>query len=229
MRGSELKVVGGIVVIGILAALPFARQPANSPTVQPLAVQPSLSNVPLHVPSGDAQSPAIGLRDHDAPLAAPPSLTVPSAAGRSRLDEGPAPPLMSDQYQPLVDGPPSVLPIETRSLHVTRPGGPPKLESPNVPRTHRVVDGDTLERIAERYWGDASQADALFFANRSVLSTPDPLPLGVELTIPARPEKPKVSIAPPAAQAEELPPPVKQPKAAAGVELDEPLVPIPRN
>ncbi len=51
-------------------------------------------------------------------------------------------------------------------------------------RTHRVVDGDTLARLAKRYWGDEALADQLYQANRAVLTTPDPLPLGVTLRIP---------------------------------------------
>jgi nucleoid-associated protein YgaU len=51
---------------------------------------------------------------------------------------------------------------------------------------HRVVDGDTLPELARRYLGDAGRYLELFEANRNVLSSPDLLPLGVELTIPPR-------------------------------------------
>lgn len=52
------------------------------------------------------------------------------------------------------------------------------------PRVHRVVDGDTLEDLAARFLGDATRAGEIFGANRRLLSDPNVLPLGVELTIP---------------------------------------------
>jgi hypothetical protein len=52
-------------------------------------------------------------------------------------------------------------------------------------RTHRIVDGDTLESLAQRYLGSADRAAEIFAANRSVLSDPRLLPIGAELRIPA--------------------------------------------
>lgn len=59
----------------------------------------------------------------------------------------------------------------------------PVPDSPQSERTHLVTDGDTLERLATRYLGDASRAAELFAWNRGVLSHPDLLPIGVELTV----------------------------------------------
>lgn len=53
------------------------------------------------------------------------------------------------------------------------------------PRTHVVVDGDSLERLAGRYLDDSSRAHEIYEANRELLSDPDLLPIGVELFIPA--------------------------------------------
>jgi nucleoid-associated protein YgaU len=50
--------------------------------------------------------------------------------------------------------------------------------------THRIVDGDTLESLAQRYLGSADRAAELFDANRHVLSDPRLLPIGAELRIP---------------------------------------------
>jgi nucleoid-associated protein YgaU len=51
-------------------------------------------------------------------------------------------------------------------------------------RTHRIVDGDSLEGLAERYLGSAARAGELFAANRDVLADPKLLPIGAELKIP---------------------------------------------
>lgn len=48
---------------------------------------------------------------------------------------------------------------------------------------HRVVDGDSLETLAERYLGTAQRADQIYQANRERLASPDLLPIGTELTI----------------------------------------------
>lgn len=57
------------------------------------------------------------------------------------------------------------------------------------PQTHRIVDGDTLAALAERYLGDASRAGEIFEANRNVIASPELLTIGVELKIP--PKRPR--------------------------------------
>lgn len=67
--------------------------------------------------------------------------------------------------------------------------------------THKITDGDTLSRLAEHYWGDATLANKLFEANRDVLQSPDLLPLGRVLKIPPREE----ALTPPAPVVEPAP------------------------
>jgi nucleoid-associated protein YgaU len=50
---------------------------------------------------------------------------------------------------------------------------------------HRIVDGDTLPQLAQRYLGSAERQGEIFEANRGVLSSPDLLPIGAMLKIPA--------------------------------------------
>jgi nucleoid-associated protein YgaU len=51
-------------------------------------------------------------------------------------------------------------------------------------RIHVVHNGDTLERLAERYLSDGARALELFDLNRDVLENPHLLPIGVELRVP---------------------------------------------
>jgi nucleoid-associated protein YgaU len=49
---------------------------------------------------------------------------------------------------------------------------------------HDVVSGDNLWKIAEKYYGDGSKNDAIFQANRPMLSSPDRIYPGQKLVIP---------------------------------------------
>lgn len=55
------------------------------------------------------------------------------------------------------------------------------------PKIHRVVDGDSLALLAERFLGSAARANEIFACNRDVLSDPELLPIGARLRIPAGP------------------------------------------
>jgi len=70
-------------------------------------------------------------------------------------------------------------------------------------KMHRVVDGDTLTKLAARYLGDPERYLELFEYNRDVLRSPDLLPIGSNLRIP-----PKLGgvLRPSAASAERLVP-----------------------
>ena len=54
-------------------------------------------------------------------------------------------------------------------------------------RWHRVVNGDSLPRLAESYLGNRDDYLLIFEANRDVLASPSVLPIGVELKIPPTP------------------------------------------
>lgn len=61
------------------------------------------------------------------------------------------------------------------------PASPP--ENPYT-QTHVVQKGDTLSKIAEQYYGDASLYPKIFAANRDVLKDPDRIRPGQKLRIP---------------------------------------------
>jgi nucleoid-associated protein YgaU len=65
-----------------------------------------------------------------------------------------------------------------------RPSMETMLPLKETARTHRIIDGDTLEELAKRYLGSADRSGELFNANRNVLADPKLLPIGVELRIP---------------------------------------------
>jgi hypothetical protein len=54
------------------------------------------------------------------------------------------------------------------------------------PRSHIVVDGDSLAKLAGRYLDDPHRASEIYELNRDRLNDPELLPIGVELAIPPR-------------------------------------------
>ena len=51
-------------------------------------------------------------------------------------------------------------------------------------RVHEVVRGDTLSGLAKTYYGNASQYNRIFEANRDLLDDPDKIKVGQKLKIP---------------------------------------------
>jgi nucleoid-associated protein YgaU len=54
------------------------------------------------------------------------------------------------------------------------------------PRMHRLRDGDTLHRIAERYLGNPDRWQEILAANRDTLTSAELLPIGKSIRIPPR-------------------------------------------
>jgi hypothetical protein len=52
------------------------------------------------------------------------------------------------------------------------------------PRVYEVVSGDSLSKIAKRFYGDASKYPKIFEANRDQLKDPDVIKPGQKLKIP---------------------------------------------
>lgn len=93
---------------------------------------------------------------------------------------------------------PSVPPAADPALVATRPAYTIAVEHPAVvqpqddwPRelVHIVANGDTLEKLAERYLNDSGRALEIFDLNRDQLSNPHLLPIGVELRMPVDPNR----------------------------------------
>ena len=51
-------------------------------------------------------------------------------------------------------------------------------------QSHEVVSGDSLWKIAKKYYGDGSLYMDIFKANQDVLSDPDKIQVGQKLRIP---------------------------------------------
>ena len=63
------------------------------------------------------------------------------------------------------------------------PAPPPPPPKP-VERIHEVVAGESLSKIAQKYYGNGNKYMKIFEANRDILSDPDKIKPGQKLKIP---------------------------------------------
>ena len=181
MRTARLVSVAGLVLAGLALAWPFRRDWQGPPR---LAEHPPVVDVPLRGadvavplgPPGEA-SPALSIRsDEPTPVA--------FRVGRPDLESIGTPPVLPPDF--------GIADAEAQhqsSPQIHRNWQPARLKLPTTNprlRRHRLTDGDSLERLAERYLGNPVRAGEIFEANRDLLSAPDLLPLGRIIRIPPR-------------------------------------------
>lgn len=157
--------------------------------------------LPQPTPSAPAPAVELRIRSHTGPptpVAPPPE--VPEV--RQTLPADPVVPVAPVIKRPLrvikpLDQLPSPPPLAPNYPEQSRPASSRwgtsmemMLSTKETARTHRIVDGDTLAALAQRYLGSAEDAQRLFDANRDVLSDPRLLPIGAELKIPANNPQP---------------------------------------
>lgn len=112
-----------------------------------------------------------------------------SWAGREQGAELPAaaPPVVAEApSQPVEPAPAEVEKADPKKAQVEkaepRPVAEPKLVGGK--RVHTVASGDTLYKLARRYYGDAEQWEKIRDANKKTLKNGKDLALGMELVIP---------------------------------------------
>ncbi len=99
----------------------------------------------------------------------------------------------------------------------------------NVPeQTHKIVDGDTLQNLSQRYLGRPDRYLELYEYNRDLLKSPDVLPIGAELRIPsqvAMPPGDQASISP-VVPSTPLAPLVPLPRSQTATPTAKPAIPV---
>jgi nucleoid-associated protein YgaU len=169
MMDPAVKTAMAVCVLlgGVCAAMLFRHKPAPGP-ISPSAEEQFLLRC--------STQPAVSSYDAVTPV----QLERPNAAARRRpatvvaaLDRHEPPPSLAPGYP---EPKPQEAWMETS----------PAASADDEPRTHRVVDGDTLAALAQRYLGSADRAQEIYDANRDVLRDPMLLPIDIELKIPPR-------------------------------------------
>jgi nucleoid-associated protein YgaU len=183
VRASRFFVALAILFIGFCAALPFRRaaslattsQPARAPL--PLDLTLRKPDAPLELAPRSDISPATGLESAGGHFTHGTGRSLTSLRTLDPSSVVPTPALpMSFQ---------SDAASSARSDWRPEPLARPRPQS--KPRPYRLRDGDTLEKIAERFLDDRARAAEIFEANRDVLARPDLLPVGVTIMLPPRP------------------------------------------
>jgi nucleoid-associated protein YgaU len=177
-RGIRITLALSLILAGVVGALLFPQagsQVAKAPTE---FVEPPL------VLRDTAPSPTADLRDWQAPQ-------LPRFSGRlpAHGEEQPATVVLPAR----VAGPPPSLPPTYPGADQANWGAAmtlgPALAAAPPPKLlrHKIIDGDTLPSLAQKYLGAKDRYLEIFELNRDILKSPDLLPIGKQLKIPARP------------------------------------------
>jgi nucleoid-associated protein YgaU len=123
-------------------------------------------------------SAVIAARDA-APATAMPAESSAAAPALSTLQLAKAPPADSSAIAELRTNPERV-----RNAEVATAPVPPPAPAPKAARLHVVQAGETLEKIAQKYYGDAKRWVRIYTVNNDTLRDGRPLKPGMELEIP---------------------------------------------
>ena len=165
----RLMTTAAVMLLGLGLALLFRRPSAETDLPIPVQSDPLvLRKQPDRRTFVAAESSPVTSQSPSLPVKPQPTIVTPT-------DQPAPPPELPKSY------PNSNQPVSTRwgtSLSEMLP------ETASAPPTHKIIDGDSLALLAERYLGSASRATEIYEANRSLLAHPEILPIGVKLKIP---------------------------------------------
>ena len=188
MLSHKRWIVGlGILIAGCCAAMPFQRRAMDGsshdqePSV-PFATEPQLHLARERAQAAPSGSSAQGISDLYRILPIQPPVQVPA----SQIPDPVQPvPFIEDHYPPGSSNPLAPFVALPGQLPEATATGQPPLRGAGGESYHRVQNGDTLSMLAERYLGDAGRERDIYDLNRSILASPDLLPLGQWLRIPS--------------------------------------------
>ncbi len=171
-----------------------------APPPQTSAVTPPIATEPLPLPSQvtpteDRPAPEVKPTPVVETIEIPKSVPVKAEIGPPPKPPGPTPapkpvvPHLTDKPVEVAKAPakpkaePEKQPDEDRSLAGDKPAGPA------AEQTYVVQPGDTLTRIARKFYQDEKKWTLILEANRGSIQTPDTLYVGLKLKIPPVAEK----------------------------------------
>ena len=202
MSFRRYLVASGIVALGCAGAMPFYH--SSTEAIVADRTEPPPVTLPLLESGTDrGTSAAVGEEAGVGGDSARVSLGRPESPGRHTRSSD-VPPRMAATFddavgsrlrwaareapmRPAVAGRVASLPASPEEPHTRGSVGSAVVSSAEADRLHVVRDGDSLERLARHYYGSERYAAFLYSVNQAVLRSPQLLPIGAELRIPARP------------------------------------------
>ena len=194
-RNRKLLAAGAIFILGLLLAWPFRKdQGSDQPQKPPLPAgnfeipddrvvsSDSDRSIPTTPDSVTAQVASAATVSSNPPANSLTSFDIANhpALGESRSISGEIP---STEGPDQAENPGPVPTYSTATIPTGQPDDWPE------ELIHIIANGDTLERLAERYLNDPGRAMEIFDLNRDQLSNPHLLPIGIELRIPQDPAR----------------------------------------
>jgi len=180
-RSVRIAAAASVLLGGILVAMLFRHH--GSPPGQPGPENGDrlVLRRQMEAPMGDEDPSGQGAgRGSGAGLTASPAGAEGSPKVLRPISSSAPPPELAREYPGAAPGAADDWPCGSPGQ---APHAPPEAA---LARMHKVVDGDTLAALAERYLGSADRGREIYEANRGVLPGPGILPIGVELKIPPR-------------------------------------------
>ena len=204
-NARKLLIVLSVIAFGVVGSLPFLRNSAPHHRLPQDSQDDALmwrerpNNVLLDIRS-EPESHATGDTSRAPNRGNASDLSEQSnrrmLKGPVRLEKVRIVPELPADYRPLTD--PASPPIHDNGQTRIDPGEELSEASPtagnaseaispilSVAKRYTIVDGDTLPDLAERFLGDRNRDEEIFQANQAVLASPNSLPIGVEIVIPA--------------------------------------------
>lgn len=188
LRKQKLTAAGLVLAVGFAMALLFRRGSeggeASHTAVAPPAITRSKGTTLATLPAAPVAGQTI-LNGQFSPLPPVAATNAGLVTPTSDASTGAAP--VTPLHQTVATTASGSTTIAPTTLSVGgAPLGDAAAADPAAPafRIHVVHNGDTLERLAERYLGDAGRSLELFDLNRDVLENPHLLPIGAQLHIP---------------------------------------------
>ena len=168
-RKPKLIAAAAVLAVGLGLAWPWRRGESIPASVLPIS-QPSTS-------FGSVPAPLVEGTSASAPTTV--SATTIGLAGTAPPSELASASLLSQSVT-------VAKPVQVEAGQLALSGIGASEASPTAARerSYIVQDGDSLERLAQRYLGDEGRAIELFDLNREVLENPHLLRIGTELKIP---------------------------------------------
>jgi nucleoid-associated protein YgaU len=174
--GKKLTIVLSVVIVGVSTALLFSKESS------PLRFWRGASDDPF----AQQVERRVGAPEWN-PNAA---TTMPPPAATAAITQPRALPPEPTSYQTMRPVGTLLAPIDgivdSEPAVQAAPEATPSSYQSSGELRHTVEDGDNLTKIALRYLGRADAYHQIYELNRDVLSTPDLLPIGAVLRIPAR-------------------------------------------